>query len=326
MSVLFRTFWIVIQALLAGAPGPQTPSPPTPAGIILQSADGGRSWKDLRVELSGKEQPISICVAGGELWLGTNKGLYRGSAVLPAPEWEKEFFPEEAVTGIFPGKSGPYVLSEWSGFFQKLPFANLWLPLHNHLKDNIVNAVFESPDGALFVGCRSGIFKSADAGNTWLQVYDACRVSNLTEANGVLIGGGSRGIVRSTDGGEHWQEVLSAGSAAFHVRYTGQGFMAIFEGREGAGFEKKRELYVSADNGASWRRLTESLPPALRSIYTLEQAGAYLFACSDAGIFSSADGGQTWEQVRPAMPGGAGNFYRLIASDRAIFVLPIQGC
>lgn len=326
MSVLLRTFWIMFQTFLVGTSHPQT-SPSSPVtGILFRSTDGGRTWKDLRVDLSGKEQPISFCVAGGELWLGTNKGLYRGSAVLPAPEWEKEFFPEEAITGIFPGKSGPYVLSEWSGFFQKLPFANLWLPLHNHLKDNIVNAVFESRSGALFVGCRSGIFKSADAGNTWLQVYDGCKVSDFAEANGVLIGGGSGGMVRSTDGGEHWQEVLSAGSAAFHVRYTGQGFMAIFEGREGAGFEKKRELYVSADNGATWRRLTESLPPALRSIYTLEQAGAYLFACSDDGIFSSADGGQTWEQVHSAPPGGNGNFFKLITSGAAIFVLPIQGC
>lgn len=324
MSALFRTFWIVLQTFAAGTPNP--PPLPPPTSILLQSADGGRSWRELHVELSGKEQPISFCAAGGDLWMGTNRGLYHGSAVLPAPGWEKEFFPEEAITGIFPGQAGPYVLSERNGFFQKLPFTSLWLPLHNHLEGNIVNAVLESRNGALFVGSDSGIFKSVDAGNTWQQVFAGGLVSNLVEAGGVLIGGSSRGVLRSTDGGEHWELALSDAGAAFHVRHTDKGFAALFEGEARQGGERTRELFVSAGDGASWQRLTESLPAALRSIYTLEQAGAYLFACSDAGIFCSADGGLNWEQVRSVPPGGSGTFYKLIASGRAIIALPVQGC
>lgn len=67
---------------------------------------------------------------------------------------------------------------------------------------------FRNANGAVFVGCDNGYFRSADHGQTWKQVFDGGMILNIVAADGVLIGGGSQGVLRSTDGGEHWESVF----------------------------------------------------------------------------------------------------------------------
>ncbi|MCB0542677.1 MAG: hypothetical protein KDC70_04135 [Saprospiraceae bacterium] len=300
-------------------------SVPEATDVVLQSVDGGLSWQGAGTGLPADVHAYAVLADDDEVLLGAYSGLYRSNTALSAPAWQREFFMNDNITGIFPGQAGPYVVCYNQGFFQNLTGTDIWMPVHNNLEDKSVYAVLENGAGALFVGCESGIFKSVDQGNTWLQVYNGPRVTSLAVANGVLVGSTTRGILRSTDAGEHWDWALNSNEPSLSVRHIREGFVTILQGDRTFEPVKINELMLSTDGGASWQRMSESLPEALRDVYALEEVGEYLFACSENGIFRSEDRGKTWKHVLAA-PAGKGDFFKLSACGKSIFTLVINGC
>ena len=75
--------------------------------------------------------------------------------------------------------------------------------MHNSLEDHTVRTVLETPDGVVFVGCESGLYKSADGGNSWKQVYAEDGINSLAVSGGVLICGAAASF-------DAWSEQLSA--------------------------------------------------------------------------------------------------------------------
>ena len=285
---------------------------PTATDIIFQSVDGGRTWQDVSAGLPEGLFVGCIFANDGEVVLGTVKGLYRSSTVAGAPVWEKDFFCCENITDISQGRAGPYFCSYGNGIFQEIPGTGIWIPLHNNLKDKTVRTVLETPDGALLIGCDSGVFKSADAGKTWKQVYDGGMVLNIVASGGVLVGGGRRGVLRSTDGGEHWDIVLNKNILAKKTGLIQDHFVTIL-GTEDPSVANPEgitsRLLISPDGGKTWQRMEQALLPVegmydmderlsqTGDIYDIVQVGEYLFCSFDTGIYRSSDEGKTWELV-----------------------------
>lgn len=253
-----------------------------------------------------------IFATGDEIVLGAEDGLYRSSAAAVVPVWEKDFFCNERITSISPGRNGSYFSSYGSGIFQEMPGTGIWIPLHNNLKDKTIRTVLETPDGTLLVGCDSGIFKSADGGKTWKQVYNGGMVVNIVTSGNVLIGGGHRGVLRSTDGGEHWESVLNENIMAKNTGLIQDRFVTIFGTEDPTKISPEgitNRLRVSPDGGKTWQRMEQVQLPVegmydmderlsqTRDIYDIVQVGEYLFCSFDTGIYRSADQGKTWELV-----------------------------
>jgi len=111
----------------------------------------------------------------------TSEGaLYRSRAVAATPVWENEHlfgganvdFFDTPITNIFHGRIGCYISSYDKGFFQRVPGTGVLIPLHTNLKDKTVRTILETSDGALFVGCESGMFKTTDGGGIWNEVRE----------------------------------------------------------------------------------------------------------------------------------------------------------
>lgn len=308
------------------------------ANIIFRSMDGGQTWDDVSAGLPEGLEVGRIFAEGGEIFLTSESGLYHSSTAPAAPIWEKELFLNE-VDNIFPGRDGPYTSSYRTGFFQKIPGTDLWKPMHNNLKDKTVRTVMETPDGAIFVGCESGIFKSTDGGNTWKHVFSEGPANCFASSGSVLVCGAFQGMLRSTDGGEHWDWALTGDGGAWNTKVIGDRFVTLTDGNlpwnEVPDGVLTNRLYTSADNGQTWQRMDEgltrtgllfelaaNLQPA-RTINDFEQAGGYLFCSLDTGIFRSSDWGKTWELVRPS---NGKRLINLAVSGNVIYAVTVVGC
>lgn len=312
---------------------------PVTTDIVYQSVDGGQNWQDLSAGLP-KDLPVRRVFANGsEVYLGSENGLYHSTKPPAALPWAKEVLFNGRITNIFSGQTGPYVSSFGDGFFQEILRTGIWKPLHNNLEDKTIHTVLEIPEGIVFVGCESGIYKSTDNGQNWKQVFADGRITSLVTAGGVLVGSGSRGVLRSTDGGEHWDWVLTEDGA---VRKTGvingQFFAISFGGGTWQEVETDplgtaSRLRISKDGGKTWERMIgpsntvydvdKGLFPA-RIIYDMQQDGDQLFCSCNTGIFRSTDRGKTWKLVLPAP---AKILFDFTISGHAIYAVKVfDGC
>ncbi|HJW28826.1 MAG TPA: hypothetical protein VJ508_06190 [Saprospiraceae bacterium] len=304
---------------------PTAYSPLPTNSILATSTDAGRTWIDLTGNLPGESSPISLLIHDGEYLIGGMSGVFRGYPAIPSPKWKLDELTPKEITGIFPGHDGPYAISQWKGIFHRSYMTGLWTPVTKTLKDKRIYTMLETQDGTLYAGCDSGLYKSGDQGETWIQVYNKGVINKLVESNGAVLAIAGDDIIRTTDAGHHWDQVLTHDGSAFQLQEIPEGLLAIFSGIEFAGVLPPNEIFLSQDHGATWKPVFTSLPKTMRDVYNFAQSGENYFACSNHGIFRSGDHGATWEVVL-SVPPDKGGFYQLLTSDQVLYALFVPGC
>lgn len=309
-----------LEANLAGqAPACTQQAPAHNATRLLyQSTDGGQTWQDISAELPEPVEVNSFIAHNGELFIGSEAGLFHKPVNAPKTTWQKEFTLNGAIRGIYPGQSGAYTFTDQEVLLQHIS-SDLWAPVFPNLKNQMFRTIFEASDKTLFFGCDNGIFKSSDQGKTWKQVYDKGWMIEIVESNGVLLCTSEEGIMRSDDGGEHWEVVISEGGVGIQVEVIEGGFAAISYNIH----SETRRVRISEDGGKTWQAIDAGLPPS-SSIGSFKQVGSYFFCGHPAGIFRSADRGKTWERV---MPGIHKKVFSLSVVGGVIYAMPRnEGC
>lgn len=152
-----------------------------------------------------------------------------------------------------------------------------------------------------------GIFKSTDAGLTWVQVAPSSLNSYyskiiVTPSNSNLVyAAGKSGVFRSTNAGGNWAQISSAGNInAMLMDYTNNQIL-YFTSSASTGVGTVRK---STDGGTTWANLTVGLPTAgigraPMVMSTVDPLTLYVgFAASSGGallgLYKSSDGGATW--------------------------------
>ncbi|MCA0238780.1 MAG: exo-alpha-sialidase [Bacteroidetes bacterium] len=309
--------------------------------LVIRSLDGGQTWEDVSTGIPKDVLAGHIMAQENEVLLAGD-GLYRLSNNDAALKWEKDFFWKDEITGIFPGKKGPYFCKLGAGFYREIPQTGVWVAMHETLPDPFVRAVLETSNGVLLAGCNSGIYKSTDDGKHWKRVFEGEMILRFAEADGILLGGGQRGLLRSTDSGEHWDRVLSEEAAIRKIDRSNNRLLALsndirpWQDALADKNEVINTLRFSDDGGKTWQGMNDAFR-SLRFIYRphadispswiindIQQAGKYLFCSLDAGIFRSSDQGKSWQLVYEAdVPDWIA---QLTVCDGVIYAVLSAGC
>jgi|GEM_PF-177390 len=339
MQIQILALLFIFQVISSGTPNSGTTGS-SAANIVFQSVDGGQTWQDVSAGLPENLEINSVFFDGQEVYLGSETSLFHSIQPPAVQMWEGQTFANDKFTRVYPGQTGMYACNYGEGLYREsLP--GIWTPMHQSLNDLNIHTVLETPEGVVFAGCDSGIFKTTDGGATWKKVFSEGMVVHLVASDGVMIGSGFKGLLRSTDGGEHWDWVLTEGGQASQTIYRQGRFFAVTNGVHPWKDEASDpnaligNLYTSADGGKTWQRMDEGLS-AFRYVNLLEedfsrehyindieQAGEYLFCSLDTGIYRSADLGKTWNLVFPASGRRSLN---LVASGKVIYAVVVIGC
>ncbi len=269
------------------------------------------------------------------------------------------------VAGI-PGNAAVfYMASPGGGVWKTVDGGVVWTPIFDAMKVASIGAMVVSPSdpNTIYVGTGDvsmvgsavnmgdGIYKSADAGQTWTHVgldeteHIGAMWIDPADPNTVVVAAlgktfspnPERGVFKTTDGGKTWRKVLAGddetgavditfdatnkkiGYATLWHHYCKPGDNTdLINGASGGA------IYKTTDGGDTWTKLTgQGLPtgPLSRIGVATAMGGQRVYAViaarNDAGFFRSDDGGATWtKSTTDARVTGSGYFSRVFVDPK----------
>lgn len=184
-------------------------------GIILASADSGKTWTRQRIDIlkPGSEDPAQGAPILDLLFMDAKHGFAIGaySLMLETKDGGTTWTPRKINTIVAAPKAAP-VASE-SGTFTE---ADLAL---GEESDPHFNAMTQLTDGTLvIVGERGTVYRSADKGETWNKLafpYKGSMFGVMSWNDNNILTYGLRGnIYESTDRGDSWNKLESGSNAS----------------------------------------------------------------------------------------------------------------
>ena len=304
------------------------------AKIVFKSTDGGQTWQDISNGLPENLQKDSIqgnsfFANDKGLFLRVGNGLYHSTANATAPFWTKEIFTDQHSSIA----SGIVTNNYWGINLKNSNGTSVWSPIFENFHEPRIRTVFETAEGAIFIGIDRGFFKTTNSGKTWKHVHAGSLVGHLAESNGVLVAISNRRIIRSTDNGENWEFVTSEGSVAFDVKQISGGFAALTPTSANI-----RGVSTSYDGGKTWQpddaghqdkvvidsifRTWNDRPRVQAFGTSIIQVGENFICTHPDGIFRSSDKGKTWKLLLPSIDG---KVFNLFGSGNVIYAIPSKG-
>jgi photosystem II stability/assembly factor-like uncharacterized protein len=219
-----------------------------------------------------------------------------------------------------------------------------------------------SEPATFYMGVASGgVWKTSDAGQTWVPITDgkvpvgsvgAIEVAP-SDPSVIYVGTGSddirsnvsigRGVYRSIDGGETWsfvglRDVGQIGAVRVHpsnpdivyVSATGDPFKptpdrGIYRTRDG-GRSWQKVLFVSDSTGASDVEMQPGNPEMLFAVMWRGQRKPWtiISGAHEGGVYKSIDGGDHWTKLASGLPNelvGKGNLAVTAANPNRVYLL-----
>jgi uncharacterized protein (TIGR03437 family) len=189
-----------------------------------------------------------------------------------------------------------------------------------------VTAFAASSDGSvIYASSDSGLYRSADGGDTWTQ-----QMPGLAGANSIAVDGGSvntlyaavapnvpqpGGLYKSSDGGSTWTAITSL----FFMQYGFSGTLRTPSQVSGTIYATANGFYRSRDSGVTWT----GIGPHNYNVFSLALApsdsNVVYTVASDGLLYRSSDGGDTW-----TTPGGAFTAYPNVNASLYVYALAVD--
>jgi len=151
-----------------------------------------------------------------------------------------------------------------------------------------VNDLVVVPDTYVFAGTRTGIYRSADYGDSW-ELCIGIHVTALTlDDSGILYAGTWRdGIYISVDMGATWGQASDDLNGIYIEALESSECGGILAGTH-------QGLYISEDGGNSWRAVSSGIGDELVRCIARGPNGAIYAGTANGGVVRSDDCGDNW--------------------------------
>jgi photosystem II stability/assembly factor-like uncharacterized protein len=243
-------------------------------GPLFRSTDGGNVWQEVGTgSLPSIDYTYTILLTANAVFAGTPDGIYRST-----------------------------------------DGGNQWSLQSDSLYDVVSLA---GQDTLMFAVCRYGVYLSRDLGDSWTADNSGLprdSNGNIIPLNKVVVAD-SLVIVACRDGVYRRRFLDSAWSAAnsglpgdgqYHVRalcLSARGSQLFMGSDACAG-----SVYYSSNSGTTWIRMNEGIDTNLSgcytSVYSLFDAGSFLLAGTQYGMYRSDNLGVTWKKFNAGLPLG----------------------
>jgi photosystem II stability/assembly factor-like uncharacterized protein len=326
-------------------------------GGVLISGDGGgaRSWAPMNRGL-----PVTVslrCLAvdpSGDLFLGTTDGIFRSLDGGVTWKLVRRGLQQSEILTLAAGPHGSlYAGTAAGGVYRSTDRGEIW-ELANGSGVVSSRGLWTRPLGVqagplpattvrslvvasgnersvLYAGTDSGVFRSGDAGRSWLPVNRGLPGTDpdsgtadlvvdslaLGAEPGLLFAGTARGVFKSTNGGRRWHSVnrgIPATDPFTTLSNTEVHSLVAYRDRR-----RKADhllagtavgLFRSLDGGEHWHRAglpdqAHGIPMEVLSLAVVDDPATLvtrLYAGTPQGLWSSTDHGLTWVQAALGRP------------------------
>jgi photosystem II stability/assembly factor-like uncharacterized protein len=283
--------------------------PRTPTTVYASGWGGWYSpWNE-----SFRKSILHKSTDGGRTWLSLRSGIPpfdpRDLPYAP-PVRSLAFDPHDATTLYACGGYGVFKTTADSGIWSKVSAGLPTSPSFRGYASCGAIAIDPAHPATLYAYIHSsGLFKSTDAGGSWVQsgsdtdIQDVFVLTFDPSNRDALYAGGVHGFSITRDGGEEWRDAtdgivnshivaLAADPGRPGVVYAGGTWAAQGFGDPGVG------VFKSLDQGRHWKPVSTGLTNRyVQSLAIDPQTPTTLYALTWGGLFKSTDAGDSWRET-----------------------------
>jgi len=302
-----------VRSLAVHPEQPDTLFAGTSSGQVYLSTDGGEQWRAAGDFLPFPGWVVSALAFDpnrpGRLWAGL-RGMWGDGLVSVSDDLGRSWQPRVGdlpdlpiySLALVPGEEGRLYAGTLDGVWGSADGGETWRHLTAALPEMAkVASLLVAPGepGTVIAGTWRQAYKSEDAGRTWRGVFEGMFLDSEVFA---LVPTGRPGevwaptcnwVYQSLDGGESWRRFKEGMAERRATAFGSLPWGRLLSGTVAG-------LYVSDDQGRSWRRTTA---PEL-SIHAIAhhpgRPARVFFGTEGAGVWVSHDGGDT---LRPSAVG-----------------------
>jgi len=319
-----------ISALTIDPQDPATLYAGTPADGVFKTTNGGANWQAVDPGLRppsvnvlaidpqnsnriyiGSGTGVLKSTDAGAIWNSVNTGLQANGvrALALDPQDSSSLYAAAVEEWLFNKIGG---LQDAPGrIFKSTDRGTTWNSV-NPAANAVTTGLIVTPDRTVYACTTEAIFKSLDAGASWIALSSfpngSCRTLAIDpQSPTTLYAGTTGGIFKSTDGGRNWL-AANSGLPTINNRPINILTMAVDPTTAGTVYAVTDAfvgdppisygLFKSPDAATTWNPVDRL--PTDRSIVALviaPQVPSAMYAATSAGLFKSTDAGTTWSSV-----------------------------
>ncbi|MFK7770984.1 MAG: WD40/YVTN/BNR-like repeat-containing protein [Saprospiraceae bacterium] len=254
--------------------------------VIYKSNDLGRSWSSFAKGIPEEATLSGIKQEGNNIYITTD---YHGVFVISKNQdtWTslkiKNF--KDLDINCIEVEAKKLVLGTLNqGIIVSNDGGLSWKSSEKNIPNSSIRAFIKSKN-KLYAGTDSGIFESADMGNTWTHVFGQMQILGFTSLNDKIYAATQNGAMICEGNAKNW-EYIYEGDALHDISNDGTYIYAMTIGQQLLKTQNDGEVWENAQNGINY--------PVNFYTNEIQHIEKNIFSAQWIGIYHSSDNGKNW--------------------------------